>query len=180
MVFPPPPVNGLGTIGGFKMMVEDRANVGYDELYKSVQALQAKAWQDPSLAGVFSSFQINVPQLFADVDRVKAKQLGVPLATIYQSLQINLGSLYVNDFNQFGRTYQVRVQADAQFRSQADQIAQLKVRNDKGEMIPLSSLMRVKDSYGPDRVQRYNGYVSADISGGSGARRIVRPGPGGS
>ena len=167
MVFPPPPVNGLGTIGGFKMMVEDRGNVGYDELYKAVQALQAKAWQDPQLAGVFSSFQINVPQLFADVDRVKAKQLGVPLQTIYQTLQINLGSLYVNDFNQFGRTYQVRVQADAQFRSQADQIAQLKVRSDKGEMIPLSSLMRVKDSYGPDRVQRYNGYVSADINGGA-------------
>ena len=167
MVFPPPPVNGLGTIGGFKMMVEDRGNVGYDELYKGVQALQAKAWQDPQLAGVFSSFQINVPQLFADVDRVKARQLGVPLATIYQTLQINLGSLYVNDFNQFGRTYQVRVQADAQFRSQADQIAQLKVRSDKGEMIPLSSLMRVKDSYGPDRVQRYNGYVSADINGGA-------------
>ncbi|WP_426209105.1 efflux RND transporter permease subunit [Massilia sp. TWP1-3-3] len=167
MVFPPPPVNGLGTIGGFKMMVEDRGNVGYDELYKGVQALQAKAWQNPQLAGVFSSFQINVPQLFADVDRVKARQLGVPLATIYQTLQINLGSLYVNDFNQFGRTYQVRVQADAQFRSQADQIAQLKVRSDKGEMIPLSSLMRVKDSYGPDRVQRYNGYVSADINGGA-------------
>ncbi len=166
MVFPPPPVNGLGTIGGFKMMVEDRGNVGYDELYKSVQALQGKAWQDPQLAGVFSSFQINVPQLFADVDRVKAKQLGVPLATIYQTLQINLGSLYVNDFNQFGRTYQVRVQADAQFRSQPEQIAQLKVRSDKGEMIPLSSLMTVKDSYGPDRVQRYNAYVSADINGG--------------
>ncbi len=167
MVFPPPPVNGLGTIGGFKLMVEDRGNVGYDELYKAVQALQAKAGADPQLAGVFSSFQINVPQLFADVDRVKAKQLGVPLQTIYQTLQINLGSLYVNDFNQFGRTYQVRVQADAQFRSQADQIAQLKVRSDKGEMIPLSSLMRVKDSYGPDRVQRYNGYVSADVNGGA-------------
>ena len=167
MVFPPPPVNGLGTIGGFKMMIEDRGNVGYDELYKAVQAVQGKAWQTPQLAGVFSSFQINVPQLFADVDRVKAKQMGVPLATIYQTLQINLGSLYVNDFNQFGRTYQVRVQADAPFRSQADQIAQLKVRNDKGEMIPLSSLMRVKDSYGPDRVQRYNAYVSADINGGA-------------
>ncbi len=167
MVFPPPPVNGLGTIGGFKMMVEDRGNVGYDELYKSVQALQMKAWQDPQLAGVFSSFQINVPQLFADVDRTKAKQLGVPLASIYQTLQINLGSLYVNDFNQFGRTYQVRVQADAPFRSHADDIAQLKVRSDKGEMIPLSSLMRVKDSYGPDRVQRYNAYVSADINGGA-------------
>ncbi|WP_228896214.1 efflux RND transporter permease subunit [Pseudoduganella aquatica] len=169
MVFPPPPVNGLGTIGGFKMMLEDRGNVGYDELYKASQAMQMKAWGNPQLQGVFSSFQINVPQLFADVDRTKAKQLGVPLATIYQTLQINLGSLYVNDFNQFGRTYQVRVQADAPFRSQAEQIAQLKVRNDKGEMIPLSSLMRVKDSYGPDRVQRYNAYVSADMNGGPAA-----------
>jgi len=167
MVLPPPPVNGLGTTGGFKLMLEDRGNLGYDELYKATQALQAKAWATPELAGVFSSYQINVPQLFADVDRVKAKQLGVPLATIYQTLQVNLGSLYVNDFNQFGRTYQVRVQADAQFRSQPEQIAQLKVRNDKGEMIPLSSLMQVKDSYGPDRVQRYNNYVAADINGGA-------------
>ena len=166
MVFPPPPVNGLGTTGGFKMMIEDRNNAGYDELYKTIQAIQMKAWQDKRLAGVFSSFQINVPQLYADVDRAKAKQLGVPLQTIYQTLQINLGSLYVNDFNQFGRTYQVRVQADAPFRSQAEQIAQLKVRNTKGEMIPLSSLMRVKDSYGPDRVERYNAYVSAEINGG--------------
>ncbi|CDG83540.1 efflux RND transporter permease subunit [Janthinobacterium agaricidamnosum] len=165
MVFPPPPVNGLGTTGGFKLMLEDRENLGYDALYKAVQAVQMKAWQNPKLAGVFSSFQINVPQLFADIDRAKAKQLGVPLQTIYQTLQINLGSLYVNDFNQFGRTYQVRVQADAQFRSHAEDIAQLKVRNDKGEMIPLSSLMRIKDSYGPDRVQRYNAYVSAEMNG---------------
>src|SRR5476651_1969881 len=165
MVFPPPPVNGLGTTGGFKMMIEDRGNLGYDELNKAVQAVQMKVWQNPKLAGVFSSFQINVPQLFADIDRAKAKQLGVPLTTIYQTLQINLGSLYVNDFNQFGRTYQVRVQADQQFRSHAQDIAQLKVRNNKGEMIPLSSLMRVKDSYGPDRVQRYNAYVSAEMNG---------------
>jgi multidrug efflux pump len=121
---------------------------------------------------VFSSYQINVPQLFADIDRAKAKQLGVPLQPIYQTLQIYLGSLYVNDFNQFGRTYQVRVQADAAFRSHAEDIAQLKVRNDKGEMVPLSSLMRVKDTYGPDRVQRYNGYAAADINGGA-ARRVV-------
>ena len=166
MVLPPPPVNGLGTTGGFKMMLEDRGNLGYDALYKATQAMQAKAWADPRLQGVFSSYQINVPQLFADVDRVKAKQLGVPLQTIYQTLQVNLGSLYVNDFNQFGRTYQVRVQADAQFRSQPEQIAQLKVRSNSGEMIPLSSLMQVKDSYGPDRVQRYNNYVSADMNGG--------------
>ena len=166
MVLSPPPVNGLGTTGGFKMMIEDRAGVGYDELYKAVQAIQAKAATDKRLMGVFSGYQINVPQLFADVDRVKAKQLGVPLAEINQTLQINLGSLYVNDFNQFCRTYQVRVQADAPFRSQREQIAQLKVRNDKGEMIPLSSLMKIKDTYGPDRVQRYNGYVAAEMNGG--------------
>jgi multidrug efflux pump len=166
LVLSPPPVNGLGTTGGFKMMIEDRGNVGYDELYKAVQAVQAKAWTDKRLAGVFSGYQINVPQLFADVDRVKAKQLGVPLAEINQTLQINLGSLYVNDFNQFGRTYQVRVQADAPFRSQREQIAQLKVRNDKGEMIPLSSLMKISDTYGPDRVQRYNNYVAAELNGG--------------
>jgi multidrug efflux pump len=165
MVLPPPPVNGLGTTGGFKMMLQDRGNLGYDELYKAAQAMQAKAWATPQLQGVFSSYQINVPQLFADVDRTKAKQLGVPLQTIYQTLQINLGSLYVNDFNRFGRTYQVRVQADAPFRSHPEQIAQLKVRNNKGEMIPLSSLMRVKDSYGPDRVQRYNNYIAADMNG---------------
>ena len=167
MVMPPPPVNGLGTTGGFKLMIEDRANLGYDELFKAVQVVQQKAWQEPRLQGVFSGYQINVPQLFADVDRVKAKQLGVPLQTIYQTLQVNLGSLYVNDFNQFGRTYQVRVQADAQFRSHAEQMTQLKVRNDKSEMIPLSSLMRVRDTYGPDRVQRYNNYVAADLNGGA-------------
>jgi multidrug efflux pump len=166
MVLSPPPVNGLGTTGGFKMMIEDRGNVGYDELNKAVQAFMAKASTDKRLMGVFSGYQINVPQLFADINRVKAKQLGVPLSEINQALQINLGSLYVNDFNQFGRTYQVRVQADAPFRSQREQIAQLKVRNDKGEMIPLSSLMTIKDTYGPDRVQRYNNYVAAEMNGG--------------
>jgi len=166
MVFPPPPVNGLGTIGGFKMMVEDRGNLGYDELYKATQKLVEKARAAPELAGVFSGYQINVPQLYADIDRDKAKQLGVPLATIYQTLQINLGSLYVNDFNQFGRTYQVRVQADAQFRSRVEDVAQLKVRSEKGEMIPLSSLMRISNSYGPDRVQRYNAYLAADVNAG--------------
>jgi multidrug efflux pump len=168
LVLPPPPVSGLSTTGGFKMMIEDRGNLGYDELYKAVKAMQEKAAKNPQLKGVFTSYQINVPQLFADIDRVKAKQLGVPLAEINQTLQVNLGSVYVNDFNQFGRTYQVRVQADAQFRSQREQIEQLKVRNNKGEMIPLSSLMQVKDTYGPDRVQRYNNYVAAELNGGPG------------
>jgi multidrug efflux pump len=166
LVVPPPPVSGLGTLGGFKMMVEDRGALGYDALYKATQELQSKARAAPELAGVFSSFQINVPQLYADIDRDKAKQLGIPLTTIYQTLQVNLGSLYVNDFNEFGRTYQVRVQADAQFRSHLQDIATLKVRNSRGDMIPLSSLMRMSDSYGPDRVQRYNAYVAADLNGG--------------
>ncbi|OGA81734.1 MAG: multidrug efflux RND transporter permease subunit [Burkholderiales bacterium RIFCSPHIGHO2_01_FULL_63_240] len=167
MVFPPPAVNGMGAIGGFKLFVEDRGNVGYDQLYQAVMALQMKAWQNPALAGVFSSYQINVPQLFADVDRIKAKQLGVPLASIYDTLQINLGSLYVNDFNRFGRTFQVVAQADAPFRNNVEAISQLKVRSNTGDMVPLSSLVKVSDSYGPDRVQRYNAYVSADINGGA-------------
>jgi multidrug efflux pump len=166
LVLPPPPVSGLSTTGGFKMMIEDRGNLGYDELYKAVKAMQEKASRAPQLKGVFTSYQINVPQLFADVDRVKAKQLGVSLAEINQTLQVYLGSVYVNDFNQFGRTYQVRVQADAPFRSQREQIAQLKVRSGTGEMIPLSSIMKIRDTYGPDRVQRYNNYLAAELNGG--------------
>ncbi len=158
-------MNGLGTIGGFKLYVEDRGNVGYDELYKAIGAVQAKAAQTPELAGVFSGYQVNVPQLFVDVDRTKAKQLGVPLGDIFNTMQINLGSLYVNDFNKFGRTYQVIVQADEKFRSHAQDLGQMKVKNGKGEMMQLSSLMQLKDTYGPDRVLRYNSYTAADING---------------
>jgi multidrug efflux pump len=166
MVFPPPPVDGLGTIGGFKFYVEDRANLGPDALYQAVQALQMKAWQTPQLAGVFSGYQINVPQLDAKVDRTKAKQLGVPLADIFGTMQINLGSLYVNDFNKFGRTYQVIAQADAPFRSDAAAISQFKVRAANQEMVPLGSLVNISSSYGPDRVERYNSYMAADFNGG--------------
>ena len=167
MVFPPPPVNGLGTIGAFKLYVEDRANLGPDALYQAVQALQMKAWQTPQLAGVFSGYQINVPQLKADVDRTKAKQLGVPLSEIFDTMQINLGSLYINDFNKFGRTYQVIAQADAPFRSDAASIGQFKVRNAAQEMVPLGSLVNVSSTYGPDRVERYNSYMAADFNGGA-------------
>ncbi len=166
MVFPPPPVDGLGAIGGFKLYVQDRANLGPDALYQAVQALQMKAWQEPRLAGVFSGYQINVPQLDAEVDRTKAKQLGVPLAAIFDTMQINLGSLYVNDFNKFGRTYQVIAQADAPFRSDASSIGQFKVRNSAGEMVPLGSLVSISNGYGPDRVERYNSFMAADFNGG--------------
>jgi hydrophobe/amphiphile efflux-1 (HAE1) family protein len=164
-VFPPPAVNGLGAIGGFKMMLQDRAGLGDSVLYASAQALLGRAYATPQLAGQFSSFQVNVPQLFADVDRDRVKQLGIPLNDLFQTLRIYLGSAYVNDFNKFGRTYQVIAQADAPFRSSPENIAQLKVRNDHGEMVPLGSVMSVKQSFGPDQVTHYNAYPSADING---------------
>jgi multidrug efflux pump len=164
-VFPPPAVNGLGSIGGFKLQIEDRANLGDQALYQATMAMQAKAWQTPELAGVFSSFQINVPQLYADVDRAKAKRLGVPLTDVFETMQINLGSLYVNDFNRFGKTYRVVVQADAPYRSSAEDIAALKARNASGELVPLGAVMKVANSFGPDRAMRYNSYPSADLNG---------------
>ncbi|HEX3534802.1 MAG TPA: efflux RND transporter permease subunit [Gemmatimonadaceae bacterium] len=164
-VFPPPAVNGLGSIGGFKLMIEDKAGLGDSTLYATTQALLGRSYQTPGLAGGFSSFQINVPQLFADVDRDKVKQLGIPLNDLFSTLQIYLGSQYVNDFNKFGRTYQVIAQADAPYRANADNIAQLKVRNVRGEMVPLGSVLTMKQSYGPDQVTHYNGYPAADISG---------------
>ncbi|HUQ84098.1 MAG TPA: multidrug efflux RND transporter permease subunit, partial [Gemmatimonadaceae bacterium] len=164
-VFPPPAVNGLGQVGGFKLQLEDRAGLGDSALYAAAQQLLGKAYQTPQLAGPFSSFQVNVPQLFADVDRDKAKQLGVPLNDLFQTLRIYLGSAYVNDFNKFGRTYQVIAQADAPFRANAENITQLKVRNNRGEMVPLGSVLTVKQSYGPDQVTHYNGYPAADING---------------
>ena len=166
-VLPPPPILGLGTSGGFKMMVEDRADLGIEELYKSTQNLLNKA----RMSGVinpyqtYTSLQINVPQLFADVDRVKAKQKGVAITDIFETMQIYLGSLYVNDFNRFGRTYQVIAQADAPFRQKPEDIAQFKTRNSAGEMVPLGSVMKVTQSYGPDRAIRYNAYLAADVNG---------------
>jgi multidrug efflux pump len=165
-MFPPPPVEGLGTTGGFKLQIEDRASLGYGAMDAAVKAFLAKAQQAPELAGLFSSWQVNVPQLHADIDRTKARQLGVPVADIFETLQIYLGSLYANDFNQFGRTYSVRVQADAPYRARAEDIGLLKVRSASGEMVPLSALMTVSPSAGPERAMRYNGFLSADINGG--------------
>ena len=165
-MFPPPPVPGLGAMGGFKLQIEDRGGLGFEALAQAQGAVMAKAMQTPELAGMLASFQVNAPQAQVDIDRVKAKSQGVPLSTIFETLQINLGSLYVNDFNRFGRTYRVMVQADAPFRMQAEDIGRLKVRNAAGDMIPLSALLKVSRSAGPDRVMHYNGYPSADISGG--------------
>jgi hydrophobe/amphiphile efflux-1 (HAE1) family protein len=165
-VFPPPPVNGLGQVGGFKLELEDRAGLGETALNDATQALIGKAYQTPELAGVFTGYRINVPQLEVEVDREKVKQEGISLTDLFQTMQVYLGSVYANDFNRFGRTYQVKVQADAQYRATAENITQLKVRNDSGQMVPLGSVLQVKPSHGPDQGLRYNGYPAADINGG--------------
>jgi len=164
-IFPPPPVQGLGTIGGFRLQVEDRGSAGFEELYKQTQNLIAKGGATPGLAGLFSSFQINVPQIHADVDREKAKSQGIELQDVFDTMQIYLGSLYANDFNRFGRTYQVNVQAEPGYRLQAEDIVKLKTRNASGQMIPLSSFVSVQPGAGPDRVSHYNGFATAEING---------------
>jgi multidrug efflux pump len=168
-VFPPPPVNGLGTIGGFRMQIEDRGGLGFEELYKQTQNLMAKGNQTPELQGLFSSFQVNVPQVDADVDREKAKSQGVSVQALFDTMQVYLGSLYVNDFNAFGRTYPVTAQAEPGFRLQAEDVVRLKTRNSAGDMIPLGSFVTVKRSAGPDRVMHYDSYPTAEINGGPGA-----------
>jgi len=164
-IFPPPPVQGLGTIGGFRLQIEDRGNLGYEELYKETMNIITKSHNVPELANLFTSYTVNVPQIDAAIDREKAKTHGVAVSDIFDTLQIYLGSLYANDFNRFGRTYQVNVQAEQQFRLESDQIGQLKVRNNKGEMIPLATFIKVSDTSGPDRVMHYNGFITAEING---------------
>ena len=165
-VFPPPPVMGLGTIGGFKLQIEDRGALGYAALNTAANAFMQEAQKSPELGPMFSNYQINVPQLNVDLDRAKAKQLGVPVTEVFDTMQIYLGSLYINDFNRFGRVFQVRAQADAPYRAKAEDILQLKTRNNAGDMVPLSSLVKVSPTYGPEMVVRYNGYTAADINGG--------------
>jgi hydrophobe/amphiphile efflux-1 (HAE1) family protein len=165
-VFPPPPVMGLGTIGGFRMQVEDRGGLGFEELFRQTQQLIAKGSEKPELQGLFSSYQVSVPQVDADVDREKAKTQGVSVQDLFDTMQIYLGSLYVNDFNVFGRTYPVTAQAEPGFRLQAEDVVRLKTRNASGEMVPLGSFVTVKRSSGPDRVAHYNSYPTAEITGG--------------
>jgi multidrug efflux pump len=165
-IFPPPPVQGLGQVGGFKLYVEDRAGLGFEELYQQVQGALGAGYADRRLTGLFSSFQVSVPQIDAHVDRERAKTYGVALTDVFETLQVYLGSLYVNDFNRFGRTYQVNVQAESRFRLQPEQIAGLKTRNAAGAMTPLGSLIAVRGTYGPDQVMHYNGFPAAEINGG--------------
>ncbi|MBB1303531.1 multidrug efflux RND transporter permease subunit [Pseudoalteromonas sp. SR44-8] len=164
-VFPPPPIQGLGTTGGFKLQIEDRGNKGFETLFNSLQTVITKAQQDPALMGLYSSFRIQVPQMDIDIDREQALIQGIPLDEVFNALQVYLGSMYVNDFNLFGRTYQVNAQADADFRLDPEQILNLKVRNNQGNMVPLGSVLTATPTTGPDRVMHYNGYPSAELNG---------------
>jgi multidrug efflux pump len=164
-VFAPPPVRGMSTVGGFKLQVQDRANAGMEALQQATADLIAKGNQAAGLGGLFTTFRSGVPQLYLDVDRTRAKAMNVPLSEVFDTLQIYLGSLYVNDFNRFGRTYQVVAQADAKFRMHPTDIAKLKTRNLEGEMVPLGSLLSAREINGPDKLTRYNMYPAAEING---------------
>ncbi len=166
-IVPPPAVDGLGNAGGFKVQIQDRGGLGEQALFGATWGTLGQVYgnKDTSIGTPFSTYDINVPQLLANVDRTRAKQMGVALNDIYDTLQINLGSLYVNDFSRFGKTYQVIVQADAPFRADAASVTDLKTRNGAGQMVPLGAIMNVEPSFGPTRVTRYNGFPSADING---------------
>jgi hydrophobe/amphiphile efflux-1 (HAE1) family protein len=164
-VIPPPLIRGIGTGGGFKLMVQDRAGLGYDELNKIVWGIVEEGNQDPNLAQVHTKFEATAPRIFADIDRAKADMIGVPPSRVFETLQVYLGSAYVNDFNLLGRTYRVIAQADMPFRDDTGDIAQLKTRSASGEMVPIGAVATLEDRSGPYRAVRYNLYPSIDIEG---------------
>ncbi|MBA4189831.1 MAG: transporter [Planctomycetaceae bacterium] len=165
MVLPAPPVDGLGSAGGFKLVVQDRGDVGYSELEKFATEVAKKAQHSPGVTNASTQFRSAVPQLYADIDRTRCLQMGVAVSDVFDALQAYLGGAYVNDFNFSGRTWQVKIQADAPFRANAEYVRNLRVKNAKGEMVPLGSVMTINDSSGPGFVQRYNMYPSAAING---------------
>jgi multidrug efflux pump len=164
-VFAPPPVRGLSTVGGFKLQIQDRSNQGPEELARVTNEIISKGVTLPGMAKLFTTFRAGVPQLFVDIDRNLAKSMQVPLENVFGTLQIYLGSLYVNDLNLFGRTYQVTAQAEPEFRSTPDDITALKTRNLTGDMVPLDTLAKVRPITGPDNIPHYNIYPSAEING---------------
>jgi multidrug efflux pump len=166
-VFGAPAVDGLGNAGGFKVMVRDVGALGLDSLQESADGLAAAGNATPGLVGLFSAFRAQTPQMFVDIDRERCKAMGVPLNEVFLTLQLYLGGYYTNDFNQFGRTWQVNLQADPKFRLTPEQVQQLKVRNSIGEMVPLGSIASVSASGGPALVIRYNGVTAAAVNGSS-------------
>jgi multidrug efflux pump len=165
LVFEPPAVRGLGNAGGFKLMVEATGDVNYEALQARADRLAAQANQQPGLVGVFNGFRARTPQLYADIDRTKVKTMGVALTDVFDALQANLSSYYVNDFNRFGRTWQVNVQAEGPFRTDAEALKQMKVRNADGDMVPLGAVLNVREAAGPVTITRYNMFPAATVTG---------------
>lgn len=165
LAFMPPPIDGLGNAGGFEFQLQDRGAAGIVQLQAIASDVVAAGTADPRLMRMNSNLQTTVPQLYLDIDRTKASKEGIPLETIFSTLQANLGSLYVNDFNKFGRVYKVLLQADQEYRSRIDDINQLQVRNRNGKMIPLSTLLTVEETVGPQTISHFNLYPSATITG---------------
>jgi hydrophobe/amphiphile efflux-1 (HAE1) family protein len=163
--FGAPPIEGLGTTGGFKLIVEDRGNLGLEELQRVSDRIVARGNQTPGLQGLFNNSRANAPWLYLEIDRTKCLALGVPLDEVFNTLQVNVGSFYVNNFNEFGRTWQVNVQADPSFRDRVNDIRQLQVRNNQGQMVLLGTILSVRDTSGPVMVLRYNMYSAAAITG---------------
>ncbi|WP_444892828.1 efflux RND transporter permease subunit [Microbulbifer sp. TRSA001] len=167
MTFMPPPIFGLGAGSGYSLYVQDRRGAGYGELQNATNMLAGALSQASGLSYPFSSYQANVPQMDAEVDRLQAKAQGVRMDDLFGTLQLYFGSMYINDFNLFGRTYQVVAQADAPFRDEVQDLDNLYTRNMNGEMVPISTMVTLRQSYGPDPVIRYNGYPAADLMGQS-------------
>ncbi|WP_158742988.1 efflux RND transporter permease subunit [Acidisphaera sp. L21] len=165
LTIPPPPVQGLGSAGGFKMMLEDRSGLGYGALVKASRDLVAAANKDPHFAGVFTLFNAGSPSVYADIDRLKAEKVGLTPTDVFSTLQVYLGSQYVNDFNYLGRSYEVVVQGDGAFRRTPQDISRLKARNIAGEMVPIGTVARLRDNTIPYRVPRYNLYPAAEVQG---------------
>ncbi len=161
----PPPVQGLGSAGGFKIMIEDRGGLGSEALAKATDTLVGEANKNPALAGVFTLYNAGAPSIYADIDRLKAEKVGVTPEAVFSTLQLYLGSQYVNDFNYLGRTYQVFAQGDQAFRQTPENISQLKVRNAAGEMVPLGTVATLKEQTAPYRIPRYNLYPAAEVIG---------------
>jgi multidrug efflux pump subunit AcrB len=164
-IFGAPPIDGLGTTGGFKLVIEDRGNLGLEYLQRVSDAIVERGRRTPGLEGLFNSSRANTPWLYLEIDRTKCMALGVPVSELFNTLQVYLGSYYVNNFNEFGRTWQVNVQADQKFRGDAQDIRQLQVRNNRGQMIRLATLMDVRNTSGPVAVMRYNMYSATAITG---------------
>lgn len=164
-VIPPPPVRGIGTGGGFKMQIQDKSGAGLAALQEATNAVVDKARQEPGLVQVFSNFSIGTPQYYAEIDRTKVRMLDVPIDNVFEAMQIYLGSSYVNDFNFLGRTYRVTAQADTQYRDEPEDIARLRTRSNSGAIVPLGSVVTIKQTTASDRVVRYNLYPAADING---------------